>query len=112
MIHKHKDYLSCFFEILRLTKNITLVTHDWGSALGFHWAENHAYAIKGISYMEAIVKPVNWDDWPENARGIFQGFRSEKGEDLVLNVINYLLYIYYAQGSKKFQKSFIYFYLF
>ncbi len=79
------DYLSCFFEILRLTKNITLVTHDWGSALGFHWAKNHPYSIKGITYMEAIVKPFKWDDWPENARGIFQGFRSEKGEDLVFN---------------------------
>ena len=79
------DYLSRFFEILRLTKNITFVTHDWGSVLGFHWAMNHPYAIKGIAYMEAIVKPINWEEWPENARGIFQGFRSEKGEDLVLN---------------------------
>ena len=79
------DYLSRFFKILRLTKNITLVTHDWGSVLGFHWAKNHPYAIKGIAYMEAIVKPINWNEWPENARGIFKGFRSEKGEDLVLN---------------------------
>jgi len=59
--------------------------HDWGSGLGFHWAKNHPDAMKSISYMEAIVRPVSWDEWPENARGIFKGFRSEKGEDLVLN---------------------------
>ena len=61
-----------------------LVVHDWGSALGFHWAKNHPGAVKGIAYMEGIVMPVTWEDWPENARGIFQGFRSEKGEGLVL----------------------------
>ena len=79
------DYLCGLFESLRLTRKITLVIHDWGSALGFHWARNHPDAIKGIAYMEAIVRPVSWNEWPENARGIFQGFRSEKGEDLVLN---------------------------
>ncbi len=65
--------------------NVTLVIHDWGSALGFHWAQNHAEAVRGIAYMEGITMPVEWEDWPEAARGIFQGFRSEKGEDLVLN---------------------------
>ena len=79
------DYLCGLFEALGLTSNINLVIHDWGSGLGFHWARNHPNAIKGIAYMEAIVRPVNWDEWPENARGIFQGFRSEKGEDLILN---------------------------
>ena len=79
------DYLCGLFEALKLTSKITLVIHDWGSGLGFHWARNHPNTIKGIAYMEAIVRPVNWDEWPENARGIFQGFRSEKGEDLILN---------------------------
>lgn len=65
--------------------NVTLVIHDWGSALGFHWAQNHPGAVRGIAYMEGITMPVEWEDWPEAARGIFQGFRSEKGEDLVLN---------------------------
>jgi haloalkane dehalogenase len=64
---------------------VTLVVHDWGSGLGFHWTKNHPDAVKGIAYMEAIVKPMGWDDWPKDARGIFQGFRSEKGEDLILN---------------------------
>ncbi|MBJ21291.1 MAG: haloalkane dehalogenase [bacterium] len=79
------DYLVGFFEALGLTSNLTLVVHDWGSGLGFHWARNHPDAVRGIAYMEAIVKPMTWDDWPESARGIFQGFRSEKGEDLILN---------------------------
>jgi haloalkane dehalogenase len=79
------DYLDGLFEALGLTRDITLVIHDWGSGLGFHWAQKHPDAVKGIAYMEAIVRPVSWEDWPESARGIFQGFRSEKGEDLVLN---------------------------
>lgn len=78
------DYLAGLFEALGLRENVTLVVHDWGSGLGFHWAKNHPDAIKGIAYMEAIVQPMTWADWPEGGRGIFQGFRSDKGEDLVL----------------------------
>ncbi len=79
------EHLQAQLEALDVTENVTLVIHDWGSGLGFHWAKNHSAAVKGIAYMEAVVMPVNWDDWPEGARGIFQGFRSKKGEDLVLN---------------------------
>ncbi len=79
------DYLAGLFEELGVTDNVTLVIHDWGSGLGFHWARNHPTAVKGIAYMEAIVQPMTWDSWPEGGRGIFQGFRSEKGEDLILN---------------------------
>ena len=78
------DYLAGLLDELGLNKNVTLVIHDWGSALGFHWAQMHADAVRGVAYMEGIVCPVTWDDWPESARGIFKGFRSEKGEDLVL----------------------------
>ena len=78
------EYLDGLFEALGLSANITLVVHDWGSGLGFHWAKNHPDAVKGIAYMEAIVRPLTWEDWPEGGRGIFQGFRSEKGETLVL----------------------------
>ena len=66
-------------------KNVTLVLHDWGSAIGFLWAMRHPKSVKGVAYMEAIVKPMEWTDWPETATGIFKGFRSEKGEDLILN---------------------------
>lgn len=79
------DYLSGLLAQLGVDSNVLLVIHDWGSALGFHWASQHPTAVKGIAYMEGIVMPIDWEDWPESARGIFQGFRSEKGEDLVLN---------------------------
>ena len=78
------DYLDGLLKHIAADQNVTLVLHDWGSGLGFHWASQNPQAIKGIAYMEAIVAPLSWQDWPESARGIFQGFRSEKGEDLVL----------------------------
>ena len=79
----HARYLDAWIEALNLN-NITFVVHDWGSALGFHWSRRHPDRVKGIAYMEAIVRPVTWEDWPAAARGIFQGFRSEAGEDMVL----------------------------
>ena len=79
-------YLDGLLQTLGITEKVTLVIHDWGSALGFHWAQNHPDAVRGIAYMEAVVMPLpTWDEWPEKARGIFQGFRSPKGEDLILN---------------------------
>ena len=78
------DYLDGLLRELDANQSITLVIHDWGSGLGFHWARLHPESVKGIAYMEAIVMPMTWEDWPESARGIFQGFRSPKGEDLVL----------------------------
>ena len=78
------DYLDGLLRHIEANQNVTLVIHDWGSGLGFHWASLNPQAVKGVAYMEAIVAPLSWQDWPESARGIFQGFRSEKGEDLVL----------------------------
>jgi haloalkane dehalogenase len=79
------ELLAAHLAALGADQRVTLVLHDWGSALGFHWARLHPQQLRGIAYMEAIVMPVpSWDDWPEKARGIFQGFRSPKGEDLVL----------------------------
>ncbi len=80
----HARYLDAWFDALSLTQKIALVVHDWGSALGFHWACRHRTAVKGIAYMEAIVTPLRWDDWPENARNIFRLMRSPAGEELVL----------------------------
>lgn len=79
------DYLDGLLRAIGADSNVTLVIHDWGSGLGFHWAKNNPGAVRGIAYMEAIVCPVTWDDWPEAAVGIFKGFRSDKGEDLILN---------------------------
>lgn len=80
----HAKYLDAWFEALGLDRGVTLVVHDWGSALGFHWARRHPDAVKGIAYMEAIVKPVTWEEWPEDAREIFRAFRSDAGEEMVL----------------------------
>jgi haloalkane dehalogenase len=82
--HVAYKYLDGLLQAIGAEKNVTLVIHDWGSALGFYWAQQHPQSVRGIAYMEGIVCPVTWDDWPESARGIFQGFRSPKGEDLVL----------------------------
>ena len=81
---EHFYYVEKAIKALTNNKKITLVVHDWGSALGFHWSYKHPELIKGIAYMEAIVKEMTWDDWDKNAKSIFQGFRSDAGEDLVL----------------------------
>jgi len=80
----HARYLDAWFSALGLAQKITLVVHDWGSALGFYWACRHRAVVKGIAYMEAIVTPLRWDEWPDNARNIFQLMRSPAGEELVL----------------------------
>ena len=80
----HARYLDAWFDAMGLTRDVTLVVHDWGSALGFHWARRHPDRVSGLVYMEAIVRPLTWAEWPENARKIFQGMRSPAGEDLVL----------------------------
>ena len=80
----HARYLDAWFDAMGLTRDVTLVVHDWGSALGFHWARRHPERVSGLVYMEAIVRPLTWADWPENARKIFQGMRSPAAEDLVL----------------------------
>ena len=81
---EHRDYLFAAWEQLGISDNVTLVIHDWGSALGFDWASQHPDKVRGICYMEGIPCPVSWDDWPDDAKPVFQGFRSEAGETMVL----------------------------
>ena len=81
---EHARYLDAWFDAAVPEGPVVLVLHDWGGGLGFHWAARHPDRVAGIAYMETIVCPVDWDDWPEAARGIFQGFRSEAGEKLIL----------------------------
>ena len=81
---EHREYLHALLAQLDVTRNVTLVIHDWGSALGFDWANRNRDAVKGIAYMEAIVKSRSWDDFPERARPAFEGFRSPAGEKMVL----------------------------
>jgi len=77
-------YLDAWFEALNLTSNVTLVGHDWGSALGFHRATRYPEQIKAIAYMEAIAAPRLWEDFGE-AGGMFHALRSPQGEHMVLN---------------------------
>lgn len=81
---EHRDYLFAAWQQLGVTDNVTFVIHDWGSALGFDWACQHPDQVSGIAYMEGIVRPVSWEEWPEAIRPLFQGFRSEAGETMVL----------------------------
>jgi haloalkane dehalogenase len=68
-------------------RNITLVIHDWGSGLGFHYAMRHEGNVKGIAFMEAILMPVpSWDVFPADMSRVFQGFRTpEIGWDMIVN---------------------------
>ncbi len=77
-------YVDGLLSALGVQKDVTLVLHDWGSALGFLWAMRHPQAVRAVAYMEAIVAPLSWADWPPNAVGVFQGLRSDKGEELAL----------------------------
>jgi haloalkane dehalogenase len=82
---EHREYLDGLLEALNITENVVLVIHDWGSALGFDWARRHADAVRGIAYMEGIVAPFVWDDMRGATRAIFEGFRSDKGEKMILD---------------------------
>jgi len=82
--HVQKKYFNACLNELEIKNDITFVIHDWGSALGFNWAYENQNSIKGICYMEGIVKTISWGDWPKDAKSIFQGFRSDAGEDLIL----------------------------
>jgi len=91
----HQRYLDAWFEVMGLTRNVILVVHDWGSALGFSWAQRHPERVKAIVYMEAIVRPfLSWDEWPETTREFFKAQRTTDGEELILEknlFIEYLL---------------------
>ena len=81
---EHRQYFDAALDALGVTSKVTLVIHDWGSALGFDWANRHRDALKGICYMEAVVRPLSWDEFPAAARQVFEGFRSPAGEAMVL----------------------------
>ena len=82
---EQRNYLFDLWDHLSLGSQVTLVLHDWGSALGFDWARQNPERVRGIVYMEAIVQPLTWNDWPPNARKAFQAFRSLDGESMILD---------------------------
>jgi haloalkane dehalogenase len=81
----HAAYLDAWFEAMDLKRKVILVLHDWGSALGFHWARRHPERVQAIAYMEAIVQPRNWDDLPKGRDAIFRSLRSPEGERMILD---------------------------
>ena len=80
----HAKHLDALLEAVLPQGKITFVVHDWGSALGFHWANRNRDRVKGIAYMEALVRPVLWSEWPERAREVFKALRTPAGEDMIL----------------------------
>jgi haloalkane dehalogenase len=80
----HRQYLDAFLDVKAIDANVTLVGHDWGGALAFDWGRRHPEAVKAVVYMETIVMPIAWPDWPPSAVRAFQGMRSEAGEHMVL----------------------------
>ncbi|MBN9043904.1 MAG: haloalkane dehalogenase [Rhizobiales bacterium 62-47] len=83
----HRDFLWAFIDaVIGKDESVVLVVHDWGSALGFDWANHHRDRVRGIAYMEAIVRPIaGWEEWSAAATPVFQGFRSDKGEQMILD---------------------------
>ena len=81
---EQRDFLFAFWDKLGLGNDVVFVVHDWGAALGFDWANRNRDRVQGIAYMEAIVLPLAWDDFPEFARDTFRAFRSPAGEDMAL----------------------------
>jgi haloalkane dehalogenase len=81
---EQREFLHALWDALDLGDRVVLVLHDWGSALGFDWANRHRERVQGIAYMEGIVMPIGWEDFPEQVRDVFRAFRSPLGEQLVL----------------------------
>jgi haloalkane dehalogenase len=81
---EHRAYLDAWIDAVIPEGRVTLVIHDWGSALGFHWAHRNPQRVSGIAYMEAIVRPIAWEEWPEQIRPLFQAMRSRAGEAMIL----------------------------
>ncbi len=82
---EQREYLFALWERIGIGGRVIFVVHDWGSALAFEWANTHRDRVQGLAYMESIVTPLTWTDWPESARRVFQGLRSEAGESMVLD---------------------------
>ncbi|MFQ5635146.1 MAG: haloalkane dehalogenase [Gammaproteobacteria bacterium] len=80
----HRRFVDGLLEVLDIGDDVVLVVHDWGSALGFDWACRHPERIAGIVYMEALVRPLSWNEWPEPSRPVFQALRSPAGEEMIL----------------------------
>lgn len=94
-LQDHQHYLDAWLEAVGVRNKVIFVVHDWGSVLGFSWAQRHAEKVQALVYMEAIVRPfLTWDEWPDSTRAFFQSLRTPAGEELILQKnlnIEYLL---------------------
>ena len=81
----HYNFLDEFLIKLNLGEKINLVIHDWGCGLGLKFARLHPEIISSITFMEGITVPLKWEQWPEAGTKIFKLFRSEVGEELILD---------------------------
>ena len=81
---EHRRYLDALLDGLGVQERVTFVVHDWGSALGFDWANRHRDGVKGVAYLEALVRPSTWAEFPSEARPMFEALRSPAGEAMVL----------------------------
>lgn len=82
----HRSYLAGFMSAMGLDRDVLLVIHDWGSALGFDWANHNRDAVRGIAYMEGIVTPIpDWSAFSQAATPIFQALRSDAGREMILD---------------------------
>jgi len=95
----HQRYLDAWFDAMGLRGNVILVVHDWGSALGFSWAQRNPERIKALVYMEAIVRPFqSWDEWPASTQAFFKAQRTPAGEDLILEKNLFIEYLLRLRG--------------
>jgi haloalkane dehalogenase len=98
----HQRYLDAWFDTMGFARNVLLVLHDWGSALGFSWAHRHPDRIKALVYMEGIVRPfLSWDEWPETTREFFKAQRTPQGEDLILEKNLFIEFLLPLRGISK-----------
>jgi len=82
---EHRRYFDAALEALGISADVTLVLHDWGTGLGFDWANRHRAAVRGLCFMEGFVRPISWDEWPESGRDLFRAFRSDAGDEMVMD---------------------------
>jgi haloalkane dehalogenase len=105
----HRKYIWGLIDALtRPDEKIVLVIHDWGSAIGFDWASAHPDRVSAIAYMEAILHPLDWSEWDPNLAPVFQGFRSEAGEKMILDenmFVERLLFGFHSQDLSETTKT-------
>ena len=82
-VFDHAEYFAGFVEALGL-KRFGLVLHDWGGFIGMDYAAKHPGRVSSIVLMEAVVKPMAWEDRSEAFQKTFRMFRGEQGRQKIM----------------------------